>query len=277
MYTSITFRIDTKLFKTNPTIIDAMLAQLHLDDTFSGYDSSDKEVVDTIYKAIMTLLGKKFPKQIFSIERYIIGTQDYDKTDNKVILRQNISSIGITIEKILIHIISYLYRIHSVDMGEVSIYNVIIKEIQEHITTAFNALQVKIKDGTYQIDSTHWGLNDMNEILKNIKKILPQGNNTLAIDNDVLTKIKNLTNSFNTFRINQLRNSGSHYQLSEEQQSVEKLQLSIHNLREFIIQIKNDDLYPHLFYFKSLIKDPELPYQVKFMDEYGMKAKNLFY
>ncbi|HOM86888.1 MAG TPA: hypothetical protein PLH80_08570 [Spirochaetota bacterium] len=263
--------------KTNPTIIDSMLALLHLDDTFSGYDPSDKEVVDTIYRAIMTFLGKIFPKQIFSIQKYIMETQEYDKTDNKDILKQNISSIGNTIEMILTHIISYLYCIHSVNTTEVRMHEVVIKEIKEHVATAFNALQVKTKNGIYQIDSARWGLNDMNEILKNITNILPQGKNTLAIDNDVFAKIKNLTNSFNTFRINQLRNSGSHYQLPEEQPSVKELQLSIHNLREFIIQIKNDDLYPHFFYFKSLIKDPELPYRVKFMNEYGNESKEYYF
>lgn len=263
--------------KTNPTIIDAMLALLHLDDAFSGYDPSDKEVVDTIYRAIMTFLGKIFPKQIFSIQKYIMETQEYDKTDNKDILKQNISSIGNTIEMILTHIISYLYCIHSVDTAEVRMHEVVIKEIKEHVATAFNALQVKTKNGIYQIDSARWGLNDMNEILKNITNILPQGKNTLAIDNDVFAKIKNLTNSFNTFRINQLRNSGSHYQLPEEQPSVKELQLAIHNLREFIIQIKNDDLYPHFFYFKSLIKDPELPYRVKFMNEYGNESKEYYF
>jgi hypothetical protein len=261
------------LVRTNPFLTDTIMNRAGL-RKYCDYDASHIEAIDEIASSILCALGKRFPKHLFSLEKYLADTEHYLYSEDRDGQANHISEMGRTIEKLLLEIILFSHTIH----GDPMVWDMMMpfkaKEKISDISEKFNTLGIQSKDSLYQVDTARWSLHDMQMILANLTRLTPPGE---FVDiGDRASRYREISSAFNRLGINRMRNAGAHYEIPDRNPSRVKYKEYIQQLREFITLIKNSGIYPDLYHLHSFAKVRDLPFKLTFTDMNGNQREFYF-
>ncbi len=267
----------TELIKSivvaNPIIAECLIDSLYLKYAFKDIDMTVNSEYQELINAITTLLGKKYPKHIFSINKYLSYSEQYLKLNDRELLKDAISNLGRTIESMLHNIVVYLFLINNNGKDKNEIIKANPGKISLDIANLFNQLNIiNEHKEMLQIPPKDWVLNSLKMILTNFNKLI----NTSEEFVDK-SKVQSLAKEYSKNKINVLRNIGAHYKLPDDAPSINELKYSIDELRAFIKFIEDLQIYPQLFHLKSITKLNELPFQVVFTDANGNDSKTYYF
>ena len=264
-------KIIKNLVDCNPYISSGILELLFL-DCDKNYDITNESDCEFVANKILFMIGKKKVKQIFTINNILINSEGYEAFSDIEKLKNMINELGRGVEKILTHIVIFVYLININRNNNGKLIQVSINNITKSINDKFNLLEIKSKKGYYYINDK-WTLADLQKLIMHAGKLHQEISSFSFGD-----KLNDLKVLLDKYSINKLRNAGSHYTINSESAfSITEYKGTIEDIRMLISEILRLHIFPGIFHFKSITKKTGLPYEVVFKDSDNNDTKKFYF